>query len=111
MSLNKTRNTQSITILSGVHGHRLGRNWKNGRRRFADSRFYNSDRSSEDEYASLAGRPGHNVGVVDLATLNDAQFLQMTDSNSVIVHGYCFGVADWKLMRRHNIPRATTYMV
>jgi hypothetical protein len=49
--------------------------------------------------------------VVDLATLTDDQFLQMTDSNSIIVHGYCFGVADWKLMRRYKIRRATTYLI
>jgi Toxin with a H, D/N and C signature len=110
-SVEKSGNTQPITILSGVHGNELGKNWKTGRRRYPEPLFYAGDLASESEFASLAGRPDHSVKVTNLAKLSQADYLRLTDSNSIIVHGYCFGVADWPFMRKHNVSRATTYRV
>jgi RHS repeat-associated protein len=110
-SIKKSRSTRPITLLSGVHGNRIGHNWKSGQRRGAEPRFYAKDRSNEREFASLAGRRGHTIGVVDLATLSDAGFVHITNSNSLIVHAYCYGLADLRFMRRYNIRRVTTYRV
>lgn len=110
-SLKKTKPKQAMMILSGVHGDRLGRNWENGQRRLPAHRFYSYDRSLADEYASLARRRPHRLNVVDLATLSDAEFLQITDTNAIIVHAYCFGVADQTFMHGYNIPRSTTYRI
>lgn len=79
------------------------------RKRLRD--YYAKDRSDESEFASLAGRPGHTIGVIDLAALSDAHFVHITDSNAIIVHAYCYGLADPRFMRRHNIRKVTTYRV
>jgi RHS repeat-associated protein len=109
--IKKSGSKKPITNLSGAHGGRLGNNWKNGQRRGIDARFYQKDKSSEGEYASLTGRPGRSITTVDLATITDTEFADFTDSNAIIVHAYCYGVADQQFMRRHNIVRATTYRV
>ena len=103
--------TLPITNLSGAHGNRLGDNWHQGGRLSVAHRFYISDKANEKIFASLAGRPSGAITTVYLASLTDTAFADITDSNAIIVHAYCYGVADRQFMRRHNIARATTYRV
>jgi RHS repeat-associated protein len=100
-----------IVILDGAHGAANGINWANGRRLHVERGFYVMSDVLRTTYASLAGRSDDAVEVKNLADMTNVEFVRVSNSNAIVVHACCFGIADRELMFEHNIRQATTYQL
>jgi RHS repeat-associated protein len=108
-SIGQSADARPIVILAGAHGANDGVNWANGRRLYADRYFYDYARAIQPTYATNAQRRMDQVEVRNIGDMSNVDFLRASNSNAIIVHAYCYGIADRELMFEHNIARSTTY--
>jgi RHS repeat-associated protein len=93
----------------GAHGSNDGINWANGRRLHPDRHIYETADTIQPIYAADARRRDEDVEVRNLGDMSNIDFVRVSNSNAIVVHIYCYGVADRELMFEHNIGWATTY--
>jgi RHS repeat-associated protein len=108
-SIGRSADARQIILLAGAHGSPDGLNWGNGRRFHAERRFFELADTIKSLYASDARRRDDQVDVRNLGDMSNIDFVRVSNSNAIVVHIYCYGVADRELMFEHNISLATTY--
>ena len=106
-SLRQRSERLPITIFTGAHGAANGINWANGLRIHVNRGFRDEDSAARAKLAFLAR--SRDLDVVDLFSISNARFLRISNGRNIVVHAYCFGVADRELMYQHNISRAVTF--
>jgi len=82
----------SVYMYSGVHGDRTGLNWKNGRRRFADERFFQGDRRRRRHFQALL--PGRKLRIENIAGITREAMIEKMSRPGVHLHAYCYGAVD-----------------
>lgn len=108
-SIGRSADNRRITLLAGAHGASDGVNWANGRRLYVERSFYVYADAIRPLYASQASRREDDVEVRNIGNMSNIEFVRASNSNAIVVHAYCYGIADRELMFEHNISRATTY--
>lgn len=108
-SIGESADTRRIILLAGAHGSNDGINWANGRRLHPDRHIYETADTIQPIYAADARRRDEDVEVRNLGDMSNIDFVRVSNSNAIVVHIYCYGVADRELMFEHNVRWATTY--
>lgn len=101
-AIGQKADTKPIYLLSGVHGVPSGKNWSRGKRLHAEQTFLDDDVADLERLRGLLGEGGdaREMNVYDLANTekkNYQDFIKYVDAH--IIHAYCYGVADHKLLK------------
>ncbi|MDQ0011178.1 RHS repeat-associated protein [Luteibacter jiangsuensis] len=108
-SIGASAGSRRIILLVGAHGSSDGINWANGRRLYVDRRFYEAANTIQSIHAAEARRRDDDVEVRNIGDMSNIDFVRVSNGNAIVVHGYCYGVADRELMFEHNVRRTATY--